>query len=93
MIYWSSWELKQFYFLLEMQFHTVVAAAAVGEKGNISLRSRLLYPNYTVLFRLFHTSGVVSSLREAFEPETDFSEVLLALDLMEDLLELFGISI
>ena len=70
-----------------MQFHTVVAAAAVGEKGNVSLRSRLLYPNYTVLFGSFHT------LREAFEPEIDFSEALLALDLMEDLLELFGISI
>ncbi len=36
-----------------------------------------------------YTSGEASILREALEPEVDLSEVLLALDLMEVLLELF----
>ena len=40
------------------------------------------------------TSIVVSFLTETVEPEVDLSEVLLDLDLMEDLLELFfGVSV
>ena len=36
------------------------------------------------------TSVVVSFLTETVEPEVDLSEVLLALDLIEDMLGLFG---
>jgi hypothetical protein len=40
------------------------------------------------------TSEAVSFLTETVEPEIDLSEVLLDLDLMEDLLELFfGVSV
>ena len=75
-------ELKQLHFLLEMQFHTSLAA--------IYVKHQLLF--YKALF-YDCTSGEASSLRETLELETDFSEVLLALDLMEDLLELFGASV
>ena len=39
------------------------------------------------------TSVVVSFLTETVEPEVDLSEVLLDFDLMEDLLELLGVSL
>ena len=51
---------------------------------------RVATSNNALLWALRHyTSGEASSLREALEPEVDLSEVLLALDLMEVLLELF----
>ena len=40
---------------------------------------------------VYDTSGEASALREALELEIDLSEVLLALDLMEHLLELLGV--
>ena len=39
------------------------------------------------------TSGAVSFLAETVEQEVDLSEVLLDFDLMEDLLELFGVLV
>ena len=42
---------------------------------------------------LYFTSVVVSFLTETIEPVADLSEVLLALDLIEDMLGLFGAEI
>ena len=68
-----------------MQFHTAVAA--IGRKENI----KGLKSDFCLLNCSHHTSEEASSLTEALEPEIDLSEVLLALDLMEALLELFGV--
>ena len=70
--------------LREIQFHTVLA-----EIQSFKWKENVFIITIKCGDVFYYTSGEASFLTEAFESEVDFSEVLLALDLTEILLELF----
>ena len=81
--------------LLELLFGVLVEASLVAFWDSISHSSsyhkmeKIMLGMWSGRMIWSHTSVVVSFLTETVEPEVDLSEVLLDLDLMEDLLELF----